>query len=191
MSRKEFVNNPLLKTGVDCLAGKTGLYCCLNADGSAMPSCNMGNPVCFDDNDCGLTCDESKNDKDGKNADCGGNACTGGFCQSMTCGDDHFCSPRTKLCKDDKVCNTGEGFFCDLANKDDDGNGFCRPTDARAKACCGPVNPAWQSALKEYVSVFKKAMPTAYSYQYDDPSSLIICPKAPGVDFKITISPKK
>ncbi len=190
-TRKEFTNNPLLLSGVDCAPEKVQLYCCLNADGGAKSSCNMGNPVCFDNNDCGLLCDASKNDEHGKNAACGGNACTDGFCQGMTCGADHYCSPRTSLCKEDKNCNTGEGFVCDLSNKNAKGQGFCKPGEARAAACCGPVNPAWQNAVQEYVSFYKKGMPTAYSYQYDDPSSLVTCPKGSGVDFKITISPKK
>lgn len=189
---KALENNPLLATGVDCSPSKVQYYCCLMEDmKTERPSCNMGDPVCFDDNDCGLICRDSENDKDGKNAACGGNSCSGGVCQSMTCGDDHFCRPHTKLCKKDANCNTGEGFGCDLSDPDPSGYGFCRPGAARAAVCCGPVNPAWQSAVKEYVSVFKKAMPTAYSYQYDDPTSLVHCPKGDGVDFTITFGHKK
>ena len=55
---------------------------------------------------------------------------------------------------------------------------YCGP-QAVYSGTCGPTNAAWNSAatgVGDWPSVFKKACPVAYAYQFDDPSSDWACP---------------
>jgi hypothetical protein len=61
----------------------------------------------------------------------------------------------------------------------------CRRPD-----CCGPYNPQWLAAMQVFATAFKDACPSAYSYQYDDPSSSYTCPNTrQGVNYTITFCP--
>jgi hypothetical protein len=141
-------------------------YCCSNNI-----SCNQGSPTCFGNIDCAtLACTD--------NANCGSDNCTQqGICAEMTCNNNNLCSP-TLTCQSSSDCNTNAGYTCV--------GGACVPPTN----CCGPYNPQWFAAMEGFASAFKTACPSAYSYQYDDPSSSYTCPNnGQGVDYTITFCP--
>jgi hypothetical protein len=143
------------------------LYCCTNN-----LSCNLGAPTCFDDIDCAsIECKQ--------NADCASDNCTArGVCGGMTCDQSTYLCNPVRPCPSD--CTTHPGYTCDPIS------GACVPPTN----CCGPYNPLWRKAMETYVSAFKEACPTAYSYQYDDPTSLFTCPNSgQGVNYTITFCP--
>lgn len=95
------------------------------------------------------------------------------------------CQPPTKTCASNTDCTTS-GYVCDAAIQ------ACVPGSSLAATCCGPVNPDWMaaSALQSYVTTFKNACPTGYTYQFDDPSSLFTCDDTgQGVNFNVTFCP--
>ena len=142
------------------------LYCCTNN-----LSCNLGTPTCFNDTDCAsIECSD--------NAGCGSGICTQGICAGMTCNPSTYLCEPVRPCPTD--CDTHPGYTCNT------NIGACVPP----ANCCGPYNPLWRKAMETYVSAFKEACPTAYSYQYDDPTSLFTCPNSgKGVDYTITFCP--
>ena len=142
------------------------LYCCSNNI-----SCNKGNPTCFGNIDCAtLGCTN--------NAGCGSDNCTAqGICADTTCNAKSLCSP-TLSCMSNSDCNTGAGYTCV--------GGACVPPTN----CCGPYNPQWLTAMQTFATAFKTACPSAYSYQFDDPSSSFTCPNnGQGVNYTITFCP--
>ena len=57
---------------------------------------------------------------------------------------------------------------------------------------CQSQNPDWNSTVLPWVTFAKSACPTAYSYQYDDPSSTFVCRSEGdlnGTDYVITFCP--
>ena len=156
--------------GGDGVTKFSDLYCC-----TSNLSCNLGAPTCFDDTDCAaIECQQ--------NADCSSDNCTArGVCGGMTCDQStYLCNPLPpNQCTSDAECRTDLGYTCS--------GGACMPPSN----CCGPHNPLWRTAMETYVTAFKEACPTAYSYQYDDPTSLFTCPNSgKGVDFTVTFCPK-
>lgn len=61
-----------------------------------------------------------------------------------------------------------------------------------ATETCHAQNPDWNAAVLPWVSFVKRGCPTAYSYQYDDPSSTFVCrTEGPinGTDYVVTFCP--
>ena len=166
-------------------------YCCT---GNNTESCNLGSATCFDDQDCrnlssgqiNATCDRDTHlcklpcttDSD----------CPGGTCQTAIgqCAPPLvMCAPPTMSCPAASSCDSSIIPGGDVCVSGGD--------------CCGPYNRRWLRAARKadrgrrpYTKIFKKACPSAYSFQYDDPSSLFTCsdPGAGEIDYKVTFCPR-
>jgi hypothetical protein len=170
------------------------LYCCLG--NQAGNSCNSASTTCFDDNDCANlangqfngTCDLTThlcNVPCSSDADCGTETCdtTIGQCKPpvYSCSSVSDC-PAVKAPQPAPSCSSVEGFS----------ESVCVPqTD-----CCGPYNKRWLRATKKagggtlWTSTFKAACPTAYSYQFDDPTSTFTCPETgTAVNYRVFFCP--
>jgi len=177
---------------LDCAANMDS-YCCEGAQ--ANNSCNSASATCFDDADCqdlanGIlqaSCDTATHLC--KRSCTEDSDCPAGTCDSAA----GQCAPPLVSCatsacaaavppQPDPVCDTGQL------------GGVCVPVDD----CCGPYNADWTAAAltagggtDTWTSIFKAACPTAYSYQFDDPTSSFTCADPAGgeVDYVITFCP--
>lgn len=171
-------------------------YCCEGAQ--AGNSCNGASVTCADDADCrnlnnGLlsaTCNHATHlceQACTSNADCPGGSCntTLGQCSPPIIGCTSGSCPATVAPQPASICDTTI-----------DPSGVCvSPSD-----CCGPLDQRWIRAARQagggkrrkpWTKTFKNACPTAYSYQFDDPSSTFTCTRpATGVnDYTVTFCP--
>jgi hypothetical protein len=164
------------------------LYCCA-ADHTA--SCNSASATCFDDADCqnlsngqiSGTCDLTTHLCKlacTTNADCPGGTCDTSIGQ---------CAPPLVSCES---TSCPAGTSCDAS--------ILAPAEVCVPEadCCGPFDPHWLRAAKKagndektFAAIFKEACPAAYSFQYDDPSSLYTCDDTGGdeVDYTIVFCP--
>ena len=177
---------------LDCATNKD-FYCCEGSQTSN--SCNSASATCFDDGDCrnlanGIlqaSCDTTTNLC---MKSCTGNAdCPGGTCDTAA----GKCAPPLVSCATESCAAAvppQPNPICDSGIL----GGVCVPT----ADCCGPYNTGWTAAAKvagggsaTWTSIFKAACPTAYSYQFDDPSSTFTCADPAGgeVDYEITFCP--
>ena len=115
-------------------------------------------------------------------------SCNGGTATCMNDTDciaggtctNNICIPVSQACSSDSDC--AASYICDPTAK------ACVPDAALASTCCGPFNPAWRAAAQPFSEAFKNACPTAYAYQFDDPSSDFSC-QGQAVDFQVTFCP--
>jgi len=178
---------------LDCMANMD-FYCCGGAQASN--SCNSASATCFDDRDCQnlsngvltATCDTSTNlcmRACTKNADCPSGTCDTAAGQ---------CAPPLVSCASE-ACPMPPAPqpapSCDMGLL----GGVCVPQSD----CCGPYNASWTQAAetagggsRTWTSIFKQACPTAYSYQFDDPTSTFTCldPAGGELDYQITFCPR-
>ena len=174
---------------LDCPANRN-FYCCEGAQKSN--SCNSGSATCFDDNDC-------KNLANGKlSATCDATtrlclrSCTSDAeCPAGTCDTTRGqCTPPLVTCSAAQVCPVPKPPQPPLTCDQGLASGVCVP----GLDCCGPYNPQWLQAASvagggpPWVATFKAACPTAYSYQFDDPTSTFTCAENGGQKVNYTIS---
>jgi hypothetical protein len=194
-----FANNPVIPAPscLQCNQAVPGdpnsntysdFYNCLGS--LATISCNNAAWVCFSDKDCpvaGQTCQS--------------NVCTpvsttfNSFATCTNSGGTFSCNPNV---------NQVAQYSCQSQN----GTQLCLPSppSSTASGCCGPFSSSWNTATKAangtsatscqpgttpYTTAFKAACPTAYSYQFDDPSSSYQCFDTPGneVNYLVTFCP--
>jgi len=179
---------------LDCDTNRD-FYCCESQQQSN--SCNSASATCFDDRDCmnlsngilSASCDLTTNlckKTCTKNSDCPGGTC------DMAAGQ---CAPPLVSCASVSCPDTvppQPAPTCDMALH----GGVCVPQDD----CCGPYNADWTAAAitaggggtKTWTSIFKAACPTAYSYQFDDPTSTFTCgdPGGGELDYHVTFCPR-
>jgi hypothetical protein len=151
-------------------------------------SCNNAAYVCFSDADCPYA----------------GQTCQGNVCWPVNALDDLAnCVQGACSSKVNQVAQ----YSCQTVQ----GKQLCLPQapTATRQGCCGPYNSSWTTAMQAaagtvdagstgsckpgtqaYTAAFKAACPTAYSYQFDDPSSSYQCSDANGeVNYLVTFCP--
>jgi hypothetical protein len=159
-----------------CKPTNTGLFA---AGGPAATSCQIKSGTynaCFSNQDCppGTTCNliaddpnqftciDSTSGPNGFSCTTSGQCPTPGFCGSTpVVADLDKCITGGQSCTTDANCPSG--MLCD-------GSQCVWPP-----WCGGPLNTQWNSAASTYAKLFKAACPTAYSYQFDDPTSTFQC----------------
>lgn len=167
------------------------LYCCT---GSSTASCNLGSATCFANSDCQAlgdghvvgTCNTTTHLCSAPctmDSDCGGAA---GSCDTTL-------GQCTAAIVDCSATPCAAQLSCDTNVSPFSPNGICVP---ESNSCCGPYNPNWLTAASAagggtpFTDAFKSACPTAYSYQYDDPTSLFTCAPTDGpVNYKVVFCP--
>ncbi|HEV8581570.1 MAG TPA: hypothetical protein VGX68_21090 [Thermoanaerobaculia bacterium] len=125
-----------------------------------------------------------------------------------TCGSSSQCSKGHTI-NFQNNCNSGVNMVAQYSCQTVSGTTLClpnAPTSAADSGCCGPYNPGWLTAMQAAngtvasgtcqpgsitsTEVFKNACPTAYSYQFDDPSSSYQCSDSKGeVNYLVTFCP--
>jgi hypothetical protein len=109
-------------------------------------SCQKGNPTCISDTDC----------PGYPHVECN------------IVNNQGVCTPASVKCTTDKECPNGSGI--------NPANICVSRTCVPASSCCGPYEPEWMTTVGlPYDTLFKTACPTAYAYQYDDPTSNPSC----------------
>jgi hypothetical protein len=203
-----YANNPLIpaptclqcSNSVDPSIPSNGtysdLYNCLGDLASL--SCNNAAYVCFSDKDCPYN----------------GQTCQSNICVPVNpLNSVALCSQDGTAFSCSSTVNKVDCYECDNITISGQPTELCLPKQPSATeaGCCGPYNPNWRTAgaaangtinatdvsacksgSETYTSVFKAACPTAYSFQFDDPTSSYQC-SDPGheVNYLVTFCASK
>lgn len=150
-------------------------------------SCNNAAYTCFSDSDC---------------------AYSGQTCQNNVCSPVNAVNNLAQCVNN--ACNSKVNQVSQYScQTPPGGTPLClpnAPTSTAQSGCCGPYNSGWLNAMQAangsvasgtcqpgtttYTEAFKNACPTAYSYQFDDPSSSYQCSDSSGeVNYLVTFCP--